>query len=98
MEVAKTRLQLDGELGGRIPATTVPSTGATPLIPNAAGLSKPVAGAGGVRAKVYTSAADCMRKTWKFEGIGGVQRGLGAAVGIPFTLSTMCKDCAISWG
>lgn len=85
MEVAKTRLQLEGELGGRIPATAVPSTGATPVIPNAAGLSKPLAGA--VRAKVYTSAADCMRKTWKFEGIGGVQRGLGAAVSILKTCS-----------
>lgn len=45
-EVAKTRLQLQGEL----------------------------AKDGGKR--VYTSAIDVLRKTWKYEGIRGIQRGL----------------------
>lgn len=78
MEVAKTRLQLDGELGGKIPASLT-SSSTTSSIPSASTIDsittkiKPTG-------KVYTSAIDCMRKTWKFEGIGGVQRGLGAAV------------------
>lgn len=62
MEVAKTRLQLDGELQGR----------------NAAAGAKPAGGE--VAGRVYSSAADALRKTWKFEGIRGIQRGLGAAV------------------
>ena len=49
-EVAKTRLQLQGELAK-----------------------------GGVK-KVYGSALDVFSKTWKNEGIRGLQRGLGAAV------------------
>lgn len=62
MEVAKTRLQLDGELGKSI--TIDPKSGQTI-----------------VGKKVYTSAWDALRKTYKFEGIRGLQRGLGAAVG-----------------
>ena len=50
-EVAKTRLQLQGEL----------------------------AKGGGTR--VYTNAIDVLAKTWRNEGIRGVQRGLGPAVG-----------------
>lgn len=61
MEVAKTRLQLDGELGAR--------GGIDPLT-------------GKVRPKVYNNAVDALRKTWKFEGIRGLQRGLGAAVSL----------------
>lgn len=49
-EVAKTRLQLQGEL----------------------------AKGGGVR--VYNNAIDVLTKTWKNEGIRGIQRGLGPAV------------------
>lgn len=49
-EVAKTRLQLQGELAK---------------------------GGGGKR--VYTSAVDVLRKTWKNEGMRGVQRGLPPA-------------------
>jgi len=49
-EVAKTRLQLQGELAK-----------------------------GGVK-KVYGSAFDVLRKTWKNEGIMGLQRGLAPAV------------------
>lgn len=51
-EVAKTRLQLQGELtrgGGK---------------------------------KVYNNALDVLAKTWKHEGIRGLQRGLPPAVGI----------------
>jgi solute carrier family 25 protein 34/35 len=50
--VAKTRLQLQGELAKH-----------------------------GVK-KVYTSAIDVLGKTWKNEGIRGLQRGLTAAVRI----------------
>ena len=49
-EVAKTRMQLQGELAKR--------------------------GA----AKVYNNALDVIAKTWRNEGIRGVQRGLGPAV------------------
>ena len=49
-EVAKTRLQLQGELV---------KTGYKP---------------------VYFGPLDVLNKAWKFEGLGGVQRGLGAAV------------------
>ena len=49
-EVAKTRMQLQGELAKR--------------------------GA----AKVYNNALDVIAKTWRNEGIRGVQRGLGHAV------------------
>jgi len=89
MEVAKTRLQLDGELQGRThlpPTTTSTATSAPPLtsskIPETGG--PPRAGPNG---RVYTSAVDCMRKTWKFEGLKGIQRGLGAAVSLTSTLS-----------
>lgn len=54
-EVAKTRLQLQGEL----------------------------AKSGGQ--KVYKNAIDVLAKTWKNEGIRGLQRGLGAAVSSPCT-------------
>lgn len=52
-EVAKTRLQLDGELQSR------------------AGSTKHV--------KVYNNAFDALRKIWHYEGLSGIQRGLGAA-------------------
>ncbi|GAA6062640.1 hypothetical protein JCM10212_003452 [Sporobolomyces blumeae] len=85
MEVAKTRLQLDGELQGRshLPASSAaaaPSPSAAvkpatqPAIPDAH-----VAPKAGPNGRVYTSAIDCMQKTYKFEGIKGIQRGLGAA-------------------
>ncbi|KAM0754344.1 mitochondrial carrier [Meredithblackwellia eburnea MCA 4105] len=77
LEVAKTRLQLDGELQARKPSATaaLPTAGAPGTAIPKAGLA-PQAGPSG---RVYTSAWDCMKKTWKFEGIRGVQRGLGAA-------------------
>ncbi|GAA6002186.1 hypothetical protein JCM10207_003115 [Rhodosporidiobolus poonsookiae] len=72
MEVAKTRLQLDGELQGR---AHLPAKAATAgSIPEAH-----VSAKAGPSGKVYTSAFDCMKKTWANEGLGGVQRGLGAA-------------------
>jgi Mitochondrial carrier protein. len=49
-EVAKTRLQLQGEL------------------------------AKGRAEKVYKNAIDVFAKTWKNEGLRGMQRGLGPAV------------------
>jgi solute carrier family 25, member 34/35 len=49
MEVAKTRMQLQGELSRGGP-------------------------------KVYHNSFDVLRKAWRFEGIGGIQRGLGSAV------------------
>lgn len=52
-EVAKTRLQLQGEL------------------------------AKGGQVKVYRNAIDTFAKTWRNEGIRGIQRGLGAAVSPP---------------
>ncbi|GAA5948280.1 hypothetical protein JCM10213_002220 [Rhodosporidiobolus nylandii] len=72
MEVAKTRLQLDGELQGRahLPKA-VPAGGAAVEVPG--NLQK------GPTGRVYTSAFDCMKKTWANEGLGGIQRGLGAA-------------------
>ena len=60
-EVAKTRLQLQGEL---------------------------VKG-GGV--KVYNNALDVLAKTWRNEGIRGVQRGLGPAVSLLY-LAGKCVD------
>ena len=63
-EVAKTRLQLQGEL----------------------------AKDGGV--KVYTNALDVLSKTFKNEGIRGVQRGLGPAV--RFGTFRTCHDVDIS--
>ncbi|GAA5821292.1 hypothetical protein JCM11251_004556 [Rhodosporidiobolus azoricus] len=69
MEVAKTRLQLDGELQGR---KHIPAAGAA--IPEVHASAK-----AGPSGRVYTSAFDCMKKTWANEGLGGVQRGLGAA-------------------
>ena len=53
-EVAKTRLQLQGELAKH----------------------------GGV--KVYNNVFDVFAKTWRNEGIRGVQRGLPPAVSFPF--------------
>ncbi|GAA5855483.1 hypothetical protein JCM8547_007854 [Rhodosporidiobolus lusitaniae] len=67
MEVAKTRLQLDGELQGRA------------HLPAGAKLEVPGGPKAAANGRVYTSAFDCMAKTWKYEGLGGVQRGLGAA-------------------
>ena len=58
-DVAKTRMQLQGEL----------------------------AKDGGVR--VYKNVFDVLAKTWKNEGIRGMQRGLGPAVSaLPF-----CRKC-----
>lgn len=56
-EVAKTRLQLQGEL---------------------------VKGGG---QKIYKNVFDVFGKTWKNEGIKGIQRGLGPAVSPPQTLN-----------
>lgn len=70
-EVAKTRLQLQGEL------------------------------AKDSGKRVYASAVDVLRKTWKNEGIRGVQRGLAPAyvyqvnVGIR-TLASMAHHCSFS--
>lgn len=59
-EVAKTRLQLQGEL----------------------------AKGGGV--KVYNSPFDVFAKTWRNEGVRGIQRGLGPAVSrIVLRISTL---------
>lgn len=60
-EVAKTRLQLQGEL----------------------------AKDGGV--KVYKNALDVFSKTWRNEGIRGMQRGLGAAVRMLFLLEDVAE-------
>ncbi|KAI5474320.1 oxaloacetate carrier [Pseudohyphozyma bogoriensis] len=68
MEVAKTRMQLDGELQSSRPSAAA-GAGAAPG-------TAPTAGASG---RVYKNVFDCMAKTAKFEGIRGVQRGLGAA-------------------
>lgn len=76
MEVIKTRLQLDGELQSR----GRPAVLAGGLVAPSAG---PQANASG---RVYSSPLDCAKKTFKFEGIRGVQRGLGAAVSHPFAL------------
>ncbi|GAA6055454.1 hypothetical protein JCM3770_002834 [Rhodotorula araucariae] len=77
MEVAKTRLQLDGELQGRahLPKVAVAGAGgAAAAIPEVHASLK-----AGPNGKVYTSAVDCMQKTWRHEGLAGIQRGLGAA-------------------
>jgi hypothetical protein len=77
-EVSKTRLQLDGELQGRkgailpVKPAVAGVVAEAPVIP--AALQKSASG------KVYSGPIDCLQKTWKFEGIRGVQRGLGAAV------------------
>jgi solute carrier family 25 protein 34/35 len=52
-EVAKTRMQLQGEL------------------------------AKGGSQKIYKGPLDVFAKTWRNEGIRGLQRGLGAAVRLP---------------
>jgi solute carrier family 25 protein 34/35 len=57
-EVAKTRLQLQGEL----------------------------AKGGGI--KVYNNAADVLAKTWRNEGIRGLQRGLSPAVSLLCSIET----------
>ncbi|GJN87435.1 hypothetical protein Rhopal_000384-T1 [Rhodotorula paludigena] len=74
MEVAKTRLQLDGELQGRAHLPTSAKVAGGAAIPDVHPAAK-----AGPSGKVYTSAFDCMRKTWRHEGLGGIQRGLGAA-------------------
>ncbi|GAA5954549.1 hypothetical protein JCM21900_005985 [Sporobolomyces salmonicolor] len=76
MEVTKTRLQLDGELQGRkhIPAAAAAGAGPAAAVPEVRASLK-----AGPDGKVYTSAVDCMQKTWKNEGLKGIQRGLGAA-------------------
>lgn len=79
-EVAKTRLQLDGELaGGKGVIAPVKPVGsgaaaAAPVVP--AALQK------GSSGKVYSGPIDCLKKTYQFEGIRGLQRGLGAAVSL----------------
>lgn len=75
MEVLKTRLQLDGELQGKAHLKPAAAGAAAVKIPDAHASS--VAGPSG---KVYNGTFDCLGKTWKSEGIKGVQRGLGAAV------------------
>lgn len=73
LRVAKTRLQLDGELQARKPLAVIPSSvGGVEILPRSTAAT--------ASGRVYTSALDCMQKTWKFEGIRGIQRGLGAAV------------------
>jgi solute carrier family 25 protein 34/35 len=81
MEVAKTRLQLDGELQGRAHIKLAPAVAGSGAA--AAGIPEVHASVkAGPSGKVYTSALDCMQKTWKFEGLRGIQRGLGAAVSL----------------
>ena len=73
-EVAKTRMQLQGELAKK----------------------------GGE--KVYKNALDVIAKTWRNEGIRGVQRGLGPAVRehqlldflLPKLILRTCKVCLSS--
>lgn len=69
-------MQLDGELQGR--AHLAP--GAKVAIPGGAAIEVPAGLKAGANGKVYSSAFDCLRKTWANEGLGGIQRGLGAAV------------------
>lgn len=76
-EVVKTRLQLDGELQGRRGAILSPAT--VPLLDAKIPVLPPSLTAG-PSGRVYTGPLDCAKKTWKFEGVKGVQRGLGAAV------------------
>lgn len=73
-EVAKTRLQLDGELQSRSAARAIPAALADkiPVVPTSL--------KAGPNGRVYSGPLDCLKKTWQFEGIRGVQRGLGAAV------------------
>ncbi|SCV71234.1 BQ2448_2822 [Microbotryum intermedium] len=87
-EVMKTRLQLDGELGGKASAlgaasATSSQAGTKARIPDLKALPLDILKASGPRAakagKVYKGPIDAFKKTWKYEGIGGVQRGLGAA-------------------
>ncbi|KAM0788124.1 hypothetical protein ACM66B_001289 [Microbotryomycetes sp. NB124-2] len=90
-EVAKTRLQLDGELQGKkgviLPANTAPAgTAAIQLEPRAAASARMVgststatASAATKSGRVYTGPVDCLKKTYRFEGLRGIQRGLGAA-------------------
>ncbi|KPV76372.1 uncharacterized protein RHOBADRAFT_25431 [Rhodotorula graminis WP1] len=89
MEVAKTRLQLDGELQGRAhlpPKVAAAAAGAPP--PGAAAIPEiPPSLKAGPSGKVYTSALDCMQKTWRHEGLGGIQRGLGAAYAYQIALN-----------
>ncbi|KAK4047781.1 Mitochondrial oxaloacetate carrier protein [Microbotryomycetes sp. JL221] len=102
-EVAKTRLQLDGELQGRkgviLPSTTAPAgTAAIKLGPTEANATashvdtanasnsstarpRPQSG------RVYTGPIDCLKKTYRFEGVRGIQRGLGAAYAYQIALN-----------
>ncbi|BGP54379.1 hypothetical protein JCM8202_000812 [Rhodotorula sphaerocarpa] len=82
MEVLKTRLQLDGELQGKAHLKPAAAGAAAVKIPDAHASS--VAGPSG---KVYNGTFDCLGKTWKSEGIKGVQRGLGAAYAYQFVLN-----------
>lgn len=61
-EVAKTRLQLQGELGQ------------------------------GGSVKVYNNAIDVLAKTWRNEGIRGLQRGLSPAVSLLYFVAARI-DC-----
>ncbi|KAK4050169.1 Mitochondrial oxaloacetate carrier protein [Microbotryomycetes sp. JL201] len=92
-EVAKTRLQLDGELQGKkgviLPTQTAPAgTAAIQLEPRAAAAATAGGSQGTTTSSahgaprsgpVYTGPIDCLKKTYKFEGLRGIQRGLGAA-------------------
>lgn len=92
MEVAKTRLQLDGELQGRahLPPKVAAAAAAAPAAAGAAAVPEiPPSLKAGPSGKVYTSALDCMQKTWRHEGLGGIQRGLGAAVRPPLSSSPL---------
>lgn len=87
MEVAKTRLQLDGELQGRAHLPASAKVAGAAAIPDVHPAAK-----AGPSGKVYTSAFDCMRKTWRHEGLGGIQRGLGAAVRLLRLASSLLQD------
>lgn len=73
----KTRLQLDGELqqSSKIRVSPTPAASPGPTASGAAGAPPAAA----EYKKVYNNAFDALRKTWRFEGISGVQRGLSAA-------------------
>lgn len=92
-EVAKTRLQLDGELQSTSKVRVAPAAGG-------AGGAAAVPPAAAEYKKVYNSAFDALRKTWHYEGISGVQRGLSAAYAYQIMLSVFrifgCRRCRAS--
>ncbi|SPO35786.1 related to OAC1 - similarity to mitochondrial uncoupling proteins (MCF) [Pseudozyma flocculosa] len=70
MEVCKTRMQLQGELMAAAPR----------VLSAQAGSAAPQTGAAqAAGARLYKSSLDCFAKTFKAEGVRGVQRGIGAA-------------------